>query len=451
MAAMLSVADWTEARRLIALAWPVTLTNLQWILLNLTDTALVGQFSTQALGHLSAGRVVTYVSIVMAIAMLSGILVFAARAEGARDHPAAGNALRQGLAFAALLALVSTAALLLLAGPLMRWAGVAPGLQDGGAGYVRMMALAYPPQFLFMAASYWLEGLSRPRVAMWINIATLPLNGLLSWLLIFGHGPWPPLGATGAALGTALSVGAAALAIVAYIRRMPDAGQYQVRDMFTLGSLRRGWREGAPLRSFGLMPGIAGGLELAGFSILVALSTGFGAGPAGAFQTAIAFHNLSLAASLGLGSAAGVRVGNAIGAGEHHLVRRRGLIAAGLALATLLLFATIFHLGAPWLAPLVSNDPAVVALGALMLARMALFLPFDGVQLVFLFALRSLGDQVAAGALSITSFFLLSGGLGWWLVRRAGAGPMALVDALIVGMIAAALLLGARFLWKARA
>ena len=448
---MTSAADWTEARRLIALAWPVTLTNLQWILLNLTDTALVGQYSTQALGHLSAGRVVTYVSIVMVIAMLSGILVFAARAEGERDRPAAGDALRQGLAFAALLAFVSTAALLLLAGPLMRWAGVAPDLQAGGAAYVRTMALAYPPQFLFLAASYWLEGLSRPRVAMWINITTLPLNGLLSWLLIFGHGPWPPMGATGAALGTALSVSAAALAVVAWIRRMPDARAYRVRDIFTLGSLRRGWREGLELRRFGVMPGIAGGLELAGFSILVALSTGFGAAPAGAFQTAIAFHNLSLAASLGLGSAAGVRVGNAIGAGERHLVRRRGLIAAGLALATLLLFTAIFHLGAPWLAPLVSNDPEVVALGAVMLARMALFLPFDGVQLVFLFALRSLGDQVAAGALSITSFFLLSGGLGWWLVKRAGAGPMALVDALILGMVAAALLLGGRFLWKARA
>ena len=448
---MPSAADWTEARRLIALAWPVTLTNLQWILLNLTDTALVGRYATQALGHLSAGRVVTYVAVVMAIAMLSGILVFAARAEGARDRPAAGRALRQGLAFAALLALLSTAILLPLAGPMMRWAGVATELQAGGAAYVRAMALAYPPQFLFLAASYWLEGLSRPRVAMWINLATLPLNALLSWLLIFGHGPWPALGATGAALGTALSVSAAALAVVAYIRGMPDAAAYCVRGIFTLRAVGQGWREGAALRRFGLMPGISGGLELAGFSILVALSTGFGAAPAGAFQTAIAFHNLSLAASLGLGSAAGVRVGNAIGAGAHHLVRRRGLIAAVMALMTLLLFAAVFHLGAPWLAPLVSQDPDVVALGAVMLARMALFLPFDGVQLVFLFALRSLGDQLVAGALSITSFFLLSGGVGWWLVRRAGAGPMALVDALVLGMVVAALLLGGRFLWKARA
>ncbi len=448
---MPSAADWTEARRLIALAWPVALTNLNWILLNLTDTALVGQYSTQALGHLSAGRIVTYVAVVMAIAMLSGILVFTARAHGARDWRAAGDALRQGLAFAALLALLFTATLLLLADPLMRWAGVAAELQPGGAAYVRAMALAYPPQFLFVAASYWLEGLGRPRIAMWINLATLPLNALLSWLLIHGHGPWPPLGATGAALGTALSVGCAAIAALAWIRRLPDAQALGVRGIASVAALRQGWREGRALRRFGLMPGLAGGLELAGFAVLVALSTGFGAAPAGAFQTAIAFHNLSLAASLGLGSAAGVRVGHAVGAGERQLVRRRGLIAAALALASLLAFALAFHLAATSLAPLVSNDSEVAALGAVMLARLALFLPCDGIQLVFLFALRSLGDQVAAGLLSIASFFLLSGGLGWWLVRRAGAGPLALVDALIAGMVAAAFLLGARFLWKTRA
>jgi MATE family multidrug resistance protein len=448
---MLGVDDRSEARHLIALAWPITLTNLQWILLNLTDTALVGQHSTLALGHLSAGRVVTYVAIVMGIAMLSGILVFAARAHGARDLPAAGRVLGQGLAFALVLAAASATALLVLAGALMVWAGVSPELRAGGAAYVRAMALAYPAQFLFMAASYWLEGISRPRPAMWINLATLPLNALLSWLLIHGHGPWPALGATGAALGTGLSVTAAAVAILVYLARMPDAGAFGVRRALGLAALLEGWRDGAPLRRFGVMPGIAGGLELAGFSVLVALSTGFGAAPAGGFQTAIAFHNLSLAAALGLGSAAGVRVGNAMGAGEAHLARRRGLIAALLALGTLMVFALLFWLGAPWLAPLVSSDPAVVALGAAMLARLALFLPFDGIQLVFLFALRALGDQVAAGALSITSFFLLSGGAGWWLVRRAGAGPMALVDALILGMVAAAVLLGGRFLWKTRA
>lgn len=445
-------ATGAEARRIMALAWPVTLTNLQWILLNLIDTALVGHASTRELGHLGAGRVITYVAVVMALASLSSILVFAARADGAGDRRAAGDVLRQGLLFAGALALVATTGLLLGADALMRWAGVPPDLRDGGAFFVRMMALAYPPQFVFLAASYFMEGISRPRVAMWINIATLPMNALFAWVLIEGRFGLPALGAGGAALGTALAVSVAAVAILAHIARMPDARAFGLVGAAgtRAGRWRAAWREGAALRRFAVAPGVSAGLELVGFSVLVALSTGFGAATAGAFQAAIAYHNLSLAASLGLGSAAGVRVGNAIGAGERHLARTRGYLAAGLALATLLACAVLFRVAAPLLVPFISSDPAVVAPGVEMLRRLTLWLPFDGVQLVFLFCLRALGDQVAAGALSVFAFFVVMGGLGWWLVERAGAGPLALVDALAAGIVMAAVLQGARFEQVAR-
>lgn len=84
-----------------------------------------------------------------------------------------------------------------------------------------------------------------------------------------------------------------------------------------------------------------------------------------------------------------------------------------------------------------------------MLRHLAPWLPLDGVQLVFLFSLRALGDQVWAGAISIFSFFAIMGGVGWWSATHGG-GPTALVDGLIWGMIAAALLQGGRFVWRAR-
>lgn len=442
----------SEARRLLTLAWPITLTNLQWILLNLIDTALVGHASTRELGHLSAGRAITYVAVVMAIAMLSGILVFAARADGAGERARCGDVLRQGLLFAA--ALGTAACLILIPGAdwLVRVAGTPEELREGGAFYIRMMALAYPPQFLFLAASYFMEGISRPRVAMWINIATLPLNALFAWVLIGGRFGLPALGAGGAALGTALAVSVAAAALFVYIGRMPNAAEFGIRGLTgpVVARWRRAWGEGAALRGFAVAPGVSAGLELTGFSILIALSTGFGAATAGAFQAAVAYHNLSLAFSLGVGSAAGVRVGNAVGAGDWGEIARRGWIAAGLAFAVAIVLAVLFRLGAPILVPVISDDPAVVALGIDMLRRLALWLPFDGVQLVFLFALRALGDQVMSGVISIACFFVLMGGLGWWLVERTGAGPMALVDALIVGFVAAMLLMGGRFGGRAR-
>ncbi len=440
-----------ETRRLLTLAWPIALTNLHWILLNLIDTVLVGHASTRELGHLSAGRAITYVVIVCALASLSGILVFVARADGAGTPAKAGDVLRQGLLFAAAMATVSLIGLWLAADQLMVFARVPAELRAGGAFYVRMMALAYPPQMAFIAASFFLEGISRPRAAMLINIATFPVNALLAWALIGGHGGLPALGAGGAALGTALTVTLATAAILAYVHLMPDAEHWGVARVAEPFARRwgRAWREGAPLRSFAAAPGISAALELIGFSVLIALSTRFGPAVAGGFQGAIAFHNISIATSIGLASAAGVRVGNAVGAGDQHATATRGFLAAGLALAALLAFAVVYRVGAAALMPVISNDPAVVAQGAAMLRRLAPWIPFDGVQLVFLFALRSLGDQVWAGGVSILAFFVVMGGLGWWLAMH-GAGPLGLIDGLIWGTVLAAALLAGRFAWKAR-
>src|SRR3546814_9522210 len=76
------------------------------------------------------------------------------------------------------------------------------------------------------------------------------------------------------------------------------------------------WLGIAGLLRFGLVPGIASGLELLGFSWLIVLSTQLGAVSAAAFQIVFSLHNFAFAPAIGFGSAAGVRVGNAVGAGE---------------------------------------------------------------------------------------------------------------------------------------
>src|SRR3546814_1535490 len=81
-----------------------------------------------------------------------------------------------------------------------------------------------------------------------------------------------------------------------------------------------------------------------------------------------------------------------------------------------------------------------------MLPVWAPFIIFDGLQIVLVYTLRSLGDQVVAGINSIIAYFLVTGGLGWALVHH-GAGPMGLVYASGAGMLVAALLNGSRF-WR---
>lgn len=200
---------------------------------------------------------------------------------------------------------------------------------------------------------------------------------------------------------------------------------------------------------FGLVPAVAAALELAGFAWLMALSTQLGAAAAGAFQVMLSVHNIAFALSMGFGSAAGVRVGNAVGAGEREAAWPRALIAGGLAaliLGASSLLLVLFAGAAVW--PF-SDDPEVLALAASMLAVMAAFLVFDGLQYVFGSALRSLGEQVWAGINGIAGFFVVTGGLGWWLIR-AGWGPDGLAYAAGLGMLVAGLMQFGRLAWVLR-
>ncbi len=434
-----------EAGRILRLAWPIMLTSLNWTLMHLIDVVVVGQYGTGELAALAASRTLTFISIVIGFSGLSGILVYASRADGGGLLAETGDVFRSGLALGLMLSGVTTGLLILAAEPMLRVVGVADDLIGPGAAVVRAMALAFPAQFILAASSYFLEGVSHPRRVMTVNLVMLPLNAALAWAWVGGHLGLPALGAVGAAYATATASTIGAVLMLLACWTVPRAMARGVRDS-SAAALRRA-ASGVPrLASFGLVPAIAAGLELAGFSWLMALSTQLGNAAAGAFQVMLSIHNIAFAFSMGFGSAAGVRVGNAIGAGEADQAWPRAMIAGGLAaimLGTLSLLLVVGAREAVW--PF-SDDPEVLALAASMLAVMAAFLLFDGLQYVFGSALRSLGEQVWAGINGIIGFFVVTGGLGWWLTR-SGWGPVGLAYAAGIGMLACGLLQFACLVW----
>jgi MATE family multidrug resistance protein len=441
--------DWrAEAGRILRLAWPIMLTSLNWTLMHLIDVAVVGHYGTAELAALGASRIVTFIVLVMGFAGLTGVLVFAARADGAGSHAETGDIFRSGLMLALILGVASALILGLFAFDLLGLFGVEPKLQRPGANVVQAMALGFPAQLLLGASSYFLEGISRPRRVMSVNLVMLPFNGLLAWAWVGGHFGLPALGAVGAALATATISWLGALAMILIVWRLPHAAERRVRD-FSGPALLRALKGAGPLAWFGLVPAIGAMLELAGFSTLMVLSTRLGNAAAGAFQAMLSIHNIAFALSMGFGSAAGVRVGNAVGAGERGEAWPRAMTAAALAATLLGLISLLLVSAATALVWPFSDDPEVLGLAALMLSIMGAFLMFDGLQYVFGAALRSLGDQVWAGVNGIIGFFLITGGSGILLVRN-GWGPEGLALAAGIGMLATAALQFGRFWYVLR-
>ncbi len=434
-----------ETRRILALAWPVMLTSLNWTILHVTDIVVVGLVSTEQVAALGASRTLTFIIIVAALGAMSGVLVFSARADGAGDLARTGQVLREGIVLGLGVGLAAWLLLFTLAPVLLRAVGVAHALIPDAARVVRVMAFGYPFQLLIVAASFFLEGISRPRRVMAVNLGVLPFNAVLAWVLAAGHLGLPPMGAVGAALATVIASVAGAAAMLIAAATLPRAA---ARGMRGLG--RDAWRDTrrgvVQLARFGTVPAIASALELAGFSILIALSTQLGDATAHAFQIVFSVHNVTFAVALGLGSAAGVRTGNAVGEGVPAAAIPRAAIAIGLTALGMGALAALLVIASP---VIVAGFPATAEVHRIALAMLPVWAPFivfDGLQVVLVYALRSLGDQVVAGVNSIIAYFLVSGGLGWALVHH-GVGPMALVYASGAGMVASAVLSGGRFAW----
>lgn len=432
-----------EAGRILALAWPIVLTGLNWTLMQIIDVAVVGQYGTDELAALGASRTLTWIAIVLGISSLTGVLVYTAQADGGRRLKETGDNLRAGLMLGITLGTAIALVLGLWAYPLLSLIGVESALLLPATPVVEAMALAFPAQLAFFAASYFLEGISRPRRVMIVNLGMLAVNAVLAWAWVGGHLGFPALGAVGAAYATAVASWLGGAAMFVFARNVSDAAERGVRD-FSVTALKRA-ASGVPrLLWFGTVPAIAASLELAGFAWLIVLSTQLGNEVAASFQAMLALHNLLFAIAYGFASAAGVRVGNAVGAGERHQAWPRALIAASLSVAVigiLSLFLVLFSEAA--MLPF-SDDPAVLAAGASMLAIMASFLIFDGLQYLFGAGLRSLNEQVWAGINGIIGFFIVTGGLGWLLIR-AGWGANGLAWAAGMGMLVTAVLQFGRF------
>ena len=434
-----------ESRRILALAWPIILSSLSWTLMQLTDVVVIGQAGTFEVAAFGASRTITFIAFVTAMGAISGVLVNVSRAEGAQTPETTGNALREGLALALVLGGVIGALMLAFGDVMLDAIGVERHLVPLTAQIVAIMGVAFPIQMCSIVLGNFLQAINRARRTLLINCLTLPVNAVLAWAWAGGHLGFARNGALGAAFATLLASTLGLVLTAVAVWMLPDAGTRRVRAIAWV-EWRQAWAGVPALARFGLAPALASGLELGGFSWVMVKSTQMGLVAAHAFQLVLSMHNVTFGFAMGLGAAAGVRAGNAVGEGQPRAARFRTWVSAAMTSALLVPIAAVLMIFAAPIVTLYPATPEVRMLAVTMLILWAPFMLFDGLQLVFTYALRSLGDQVAAGINSIIAFFFVTIGLGWWLIAM-GMGPMALVWCVCISMLVCALLQGCRLVW----
>jgi MATE family multidrug resistance protein len=149
---------------------------------------------------------------------------------------------------------------------------------------------------------------------------------------------------------------------------------------------------------------------------------------------------------LGIASATGVRVGQAIGRGDGPGVRRAGLAGFAASIAFMAGSALAFLFFAAPLARLITDVPDVVAASVPLIHVAAVFQLCDGIQVTAAGALRGVGDTRSTFYANLVGHFVIGLPLAIALAFGRGLGATGLWWGLSAGLTAVALILGARFL-----
>ncbi len=421
------------------LAFPVMLARAGIIIMISVDTAMCGYAGSAQLAHYGIALAPQSFLLVLGIGLLTGTAVLTAQAKGAGRLGDCGSVWHTSLIIAAVGGCL-TGGILLLGDSLLLAFGQSPAVAAGGGKALIASAPGMPATLLFLATTFYLEGIGRPRPGMIVALLANLLNAALNWLLIEGQLGAPALGASGAMLATSITRWCMFLALALYVLTMADRHRYgsdlklAVAPATTVKLLRIGIPlsiaiafEAGTFGAVTFFAGLLGEIELAGY------------------QAAHNVTTLIFMLAIGLGNATAVRVATAIGRMDQASMAAAGWAGALLVIAMMVGAGLIIGGFDFWIARIYSNDPEVLAVIQAGLGVIALIVVVDGAQAVLVNALRGAGDVLVPTAIYFLAFPGVAIPLSFYLGVEIAGGVPGLLYGLLIGLGLAAGLLGWRF------
>jgi multidrug resistance protein, MATE family len=439
-------AVYREARGTLLLAIPIAIGQVSQMLMGITDSVMVGRIGTVPLAASSFGIGVFNIFFIVGVGMLTPVAVFASRARGAGRHDEAGEYLRHGLLMALIAGLTEIGVVLFLSLHLA-WFGPPPEVLAAVNPFFMLLGLSLLPTLAYLALRQFAESMGRPWVPVLIILGGVALNIVLNWVFIYGHLGMPRLGLTGSGISTLISRTLGSAVIFAWLRLDPAMRSAWPRLWLAPVSrdrLRRMLSVGLPTTGCLLFEGGA-------FAAATVMMGWLGAVSLAAHQIAISCAAMTFMVALGIAMAVGMRTSAAVGAGEH--ARLRPIWVGGAAMGALfgVSVTVIFLAFGGAIASSFIRDPRVISTATTLLVVAAVFQIFDGNQVINSSALRALPDVKVPAAITFVAYWIIALPLAYLLGIRWGYGPAGVWSALAVGLAAAAVMLGLRFVRLTRA
>lgn len=435
----------------MALAWPLILANVTQQAIQATDILLMGRLGATQLAAATLALNLTFTFNLFLFGLVTASSPMMATALGQRFNAVRDvrRTFRAGL-WLLIFALPPYWLLLWHVGPIMRAMGQSAELAGQGQTFLRAYMWCTAPWLLFQLLRNFVAALERPRVILWLSVGGIGLNALLSWSMIFGRLGFPALGLVGGGLGSSLTwliLCGALIAVVSadrQFRRFRLFGNWWRFDRDRVSALiRLGW----PI-------GVTMALEMGVFALAAYFMGWIGAPAVAAHAVALQLAALTFMVPLGLGQAATVRVGLALGRRDKAGIAQAGWTGWVAGVGFMGLMALIMWSFPRTLVTLFLSDvpanAAVIALAVSFLRVAAAFQLVDGAQVIGAGMLRGLHDTRWPLIFALLGYWVVGLGIGSWLAFGRDWKGVGIWVGLASGLAAVAVLMLVRWILRER-
>jgi putative MATE family efflux protein len=413
-------------RAILVLAIPMVLEMVMESVFAVCDVFFLSKLGAAAVA--TVGLTESLLALVYAVAMgLSiGASAMVARRTGERDHDGVARAATQAIILGLVLALGLGVVGATFAPSLLSAMGASSEVVAIGASYTRVMLGGNATVLLLFLINAIFRGAGDAAIAMRVLWLANAINIALGPCLIFGLGPFPELGVTGAAIATTIGRGTGALFAFSRLLRPGSRVDIHARHLRLEPAIM------ARLIRLSASAALQALIGMGSWIALIRVLSTFGSNALAGYTIGIRVIIFALLPSWGVSNAAATMVGQALGARKPDRAEQAVRIAGWYNMAFLGAIGLVFVLFAHAIVSLFTQDPAVIPYGTDCLRIVACGFLFYAWGMVLSQSFNGAGDTTTPTLLNFFVFWCWEIPLAYVLAVQLGLGPRGIYLAIMI-------------------
>ena len=437
--------DWTKGNvfhNLLRLSWPMVITNLLMSIGPTIDMIWVGRLGSDAMAAVGVAGVAVQVVMMAIMSLMVGMRAMVARFIGAGDVRGSNHVAQQALVVCAVFAALMAVIGVFFSERILGWFGLEADVVTQGAAYLRIIFVGSVFMCVRMMSDAGMgasgDVVTPMRIAIFYRLFQVALCPFLIFgrdtLLVFGwdaHLPWmfPGMGVSGAALANVIAQSLGTAIGLWFLFTGRTRLKLSLRNFsIDLNIIRRIVRIGLPALVSGIQRSFS-------YFILMWIIAPFGTAAIAAHTVGQRMEMFFFMPGMAFGMAAGVMVGQNLGAGQPERAEKSVWLAVGLVEAIMVIVSVVILLYAESIVRIFNTEPALVEIASRFMRIAIAGYVVMGFMAVLMSALQGAGDTVPGMVINTVIMWAISLPLAYYLPKFTDLGVYGVRWAMVAGML----------------